>query len=252
MIGEAGCTITSCSTISKEIAKGYEVSVIRDESLKNKKNFIFLGDSGSGKTENALYFATKALIGRSEESIFFDMDQTKAIFRAREYEEILKEYGVKFMDVTTFLDAPVVPSGVKAAISSELSVKIFDVGGDVIGAKMIGQFSDMLNNEKTKVFYIINPYRPFSKNGAEMIDRMNKILISCHLQDVDISIISNPCLGDKMTAEDILQGHSWLKDQLKGCGYDCSYLSVNEIFQNEIKKKVKEEVLPLKIYIKYP
>lgn len=223
-----------------------------EKNLRDRNNFVFIGESGSGKTENALYFATKYLNGRSKKITFFDMDQTKGMFRSRDYEDVLKEHGVKLMETTTFLDAPVIPTGVTGALLDDSSINIFDVGGNEIGARMIGQFSHMLNNQKTKVFYVINPYRYFSKSGAEIIDRMNEIVLSCRLYDADVVIISNPCLGDGATLEEVLRGHLWLKDELMQFGYNCTFLSVDELLVNEIKWKVKEQVLPLKVYIQYP
>ncbi|NLA87780.1 MAG: hypothetical protein GX847_10990, partial [Clostridiales bacterium] len=49
--------------------------------LDGKKTVIFLGESGSGKSEISINFAMR-LRGETDRIIhFFDMDQTKPLFR---------------------------------------------------------------------------------------------------------------------------------------------------------------------------
>lgn len=221
-------------------------------NFKDKNNFVFIGEAGSGKTENALNFAIRCMEEEGKQRVFFDMDQTKGVFRSRDCEDILKTHDIKFMETTTFMDAPILPAGVIGALSNESSINIFDLGGNEIGARTMGQFSHKLNNKKTKVFYVVNPYRPFSYSGKELIGRMNDILTSSSLYDADVTIISNPCLGKEITAEEILGGHSWLKNELMNFHYYPEFISVNENLVSEIEGKVEDKILPLKIYIQYP
>ena len=56
--------------------------------LNDKRNFIFIGESGCGKTELSLNLSKRiALMKKNmhEEVNLFDMDQTKTIFRSRDF-----------------------------------------------------------------------------------------------------------------------------------------------------------------------
>ena len=66
-------------------------SNIMRELLARKKNFVFIGEAGSGKSELAMNFA-QLMAEVSEKPVhLFDMDQTKGLFRTRDVSELLEE-----------------------------------------------------------------------------------------------------------------------------------------------------------------
>ena len=73
---------------------------------------MFLGEAGSGKTETAINLAMCIAREGGREVHFFDMDQTKPLFRARDCETELEEKGVVFHFQAQYLDAPTVAPGV--------------------------------------------------------------------------------------------------------------------------------------------
>ena len=131
-----------------------------------KKHSVFLGASGSGKTELSVNFAILARRRAGRRVIFIDMDQTKGLFRARDFFDELRAEGVEPVDTFAFQDAPVIPAGVAAAIDDEDAMCVFDVGGNAAGAVMIGQFVEKLPVESTDYFFVINPCRPLSATAA--------------------------------------------------------------------------------------
>lgn len=48
---------------------------------------------------------------------------------------------------------------------------MLDVGGDYIGARSIGGYAPLLNRDGTTVYYVINPFRPWSAT-LEHIDQV--------------------------------------------------------------------------------
>ena len=55
------------------------------------KNFVFLGEAGSGKSEIAINLAFDLARKCNRKIHFFDMDMTKPLFRSRDLSEELKE-----------------------------------------------------------------------------------------------------------------------------------------------------------------
>ena len=55
-----------------------------------KLHSVFLGASGSGKTELSLNFAVAARQKTGRRLNFIDMDQTKGLFRARDFFDELR------------------------------------------------------------------------------------------------------------------------------------------------------------------
>ena len=90
------------------------------------------------------------------------MDQTKGMYRSRDWKERVENDQIHVYCGEHFMDMPLVPHGMANKLDDENAVNILDVGGNEIGAVVLGQYSQWLNNENSVVFYIINPYRNFS------------------------------------------------------------------------------------------
>jgi nitrogenase subunit NifH len=213
------------------------------------KNAVFLGESGSGKTEVSVNWA-RALAKSGAAVTFIDMDQTKGLFRARDLAPKLTEAGVNLVDVFVFQDAPLAPQGVSGALKDESSVCVFDVGGNAVGARMMGQFAEMLREQDTRYFYIINPLRPFSGSIEDIRESMEKIFAVGGVDQRLVSIISNPCMGTRTTTELILEKHEWLEDALDELCLDISFMTVDENVYEEVAGKVDCRVFPISVYVK--
>lgn len=55
-----------------------------EEFIGKAKNIVFIGEAGSGKTETAVNLALRLAREDGRAVHFFDMDQTKPLFRARD------------------------------------------------------------------------------------------------------------------------------------------------------------------------
>ncbi len=82
-----------------------------EEFIGKAKNIVFIGEAGSGKTETAVELCAQHGAGGGDAVHFFDMDQTKPLFRARDCEAQLERQGVIFHFQAQYLDAPTVTSG---------------------------------------------------------------------------------------------------------------------------------------------
>jgi hypothetical protein len=213
------------------------------------KNAVFLGESGSGKTEVSVNWA-RGLAGGGKAVTFIDMDQTKGLFRARDLAPKLEEVGVRLVDAFVFQDAPLAPQGVSGALKDESSVCVFDVGGNAVGARMMGQFAEMLREQDSRYFYIINPLRPFSGSVADIEESMEKIFAVSGVDAKSVSIVSNPCMGDRTTAELILEKHEWLEDALDELCLDIAFMAVEERLREEMVDRVDCQVFPISVYVK--
>ena len=217
----------------------------------NIKNYILIGESGSGKTENALNFACFLAQERFSVSLF-DMDQTKPLFRARNFKQELAASGVNCIDSYSFLDSPIVPPGVSSALLDSKQYCVLDVGGNIIGARMLGQFGDYLNDSNTRILYVINSYRSFSDTIERISNLMNNILSVALLDTIKTQIVSNPYIGEETSAEDIRNGHAKVRAFSKHSGIPIAALTVKiELFNAEMEQFAEVPVFPLKKYISY-
>ncbi|MGC2871736.1 hypothetical protein ACDL92_00390 [Ihubacter sp. mB4P-1] len=220
------------------------------ELLKTKKNFVFVGEAGSGKSEIAINFAI-GMAGLSEKKIhFFDMDQTKPLFRSRDAKECLMDQGIEFHYQEQFFDAPTTPGGVRELLADENAIVILDVGGDHIGSRLIGVFAPFLNRPNTQNFFVINGYRPWSKNLITIDGTMARVLGMAHIKLENVSIMSNPNVGITTTAEEVLAGHEKVSDMISEY-FRIDYLCAMDSLCPEIEGKTDVPLIPVKLYLTY-
>ncbi|MEG1633249.1 MAG: hypothetical protein RR314_04275 [Oscillospiraceae bacterium] len=211
--------------------------------ISEYKNFVFIGEAGSGKTETALSLAL-AMVGQAERSVhFFDMDQTKPLFRARNAAGLLEREGIIFHFQSQYMDAPTVAPAVMETLMDERAHVLVDVGGGAQGAHMIGQFSHILNRPNTRVFYLINPYRPWSGSAENIAETMARVTGDSRL--AGIHLVASPNLGAGTTAREVIEGEKRLRELCGGLPID--FISVLESLCAEVSAAVSEPVLPLRL-----
>lgn len=180
------------------------MEILLEKLIEEKKNYVLIGEAGSGKTELAVSLAC-ALMGKDRRSVhLFDMDQTKPLLRARDAAERLARRGVVLHFQEQYLDTPVVASGVRESLQDPEKCVLLDVGGGAYGAHMIGQFSEELNTGETEVLYLVNPYRPWSGSEENIAETMGRVLGAAGL--VRYSIVANPNVGRQTDAAAVRRG----------------------------------------------
>lgn len=216
-----------------------------------KHNYIFLGEGGSGKTELSLNMALKLKESGNLKVVLIDMDQTKGLFRARDYKEYLESQGIEFLKTIEMADSPIIPQGVTTALTDPDAICVIDVGGNAAGALMIGQFEEYFTPETTVAFFVINNYRSFSGDAYDIKKTLMQVLNSSVINPELVKFISNPCLGDMTTVTDVLQGYEQTVSKLKKIGYKVHMLTVNRTIYKAVQEKLDCLVIPIYLFIQY-
>ena len=186
------------------------------------KNWVFLGPSGSGKSEIVLNLAIRAAGDGGPPVHFFDMDQTKPLFRSREARDAVELSGAVFHSGLEFLDSPVPPDGVSEFLWDEGIRCFLDMGGSVNGARSLGQCLPDAGG-LTRALYVVNLFRPFSDERSWLGD-LSAITAAARLSAP--CIVSNPNLGGETTIEDVKKGHGRLLEILERNGLSLAFLAV--------------------------
>ena len=162
---------------------------------------VFLGEAGCGKSELAVHLAL-SLAGQGREVHFFDLDQTKPLMRSRDAQELLEGAGVTVHFERQTADAPTQVGGLVPLLLAPDKNVILDVGGGDAGARLIGGYSHLLKN--ADVWFIVNPYRPWSGSTEHIDGTLSAILRAARLKLP--RFLLNPNLGQETTAEEYLAG----------------------------------------------
>lgn len=217
----------------------------------HQTNFVFLGEAGSGKSELAINFAQLLLARGGGDVHLFDLDMTKPLFRSRDQREALAHSGIHFHFEEQFMDAPTVTGGVNRLLRDKTSFTVLDVGGDYIGARSIGGYAPILNSPNTAVFYVINPFRPWSMD-LEHVDRvLGETLGVSHIHLEGLRLVGNPNLGLLTTAEDVDEGRRLLEEMVSPY-QEFSFFSVGEDLYQSVKPRFTRPLLPIRLYLTYP
>ena len=217
--------------------------------LQEKKNIVFVGESGCGKTELSLNLAValaKKCPGRVN---LIDMDQTKGMFRSTDYKDAMSEAGVKLVCGEHFLDSPIVPPGVERLLTDDISINVMDVGGNETGAIKIGQFDRVLEND-TIFYMVVNPYRALSCDAQHINDMKLRIMRFGGITDVNILV--NPHVGDSTDKDFVLQGYEDAKKSIAEMGMQISAVVIPS-WLSECKSLIdSDNVYTIERYIQYP
>ncbi len=227
-----------------------------DSKFGEKRKFVFIGGAGSGKSELALNLAAE-LAGRSASGMaegaldagdgafakveLFDMDQTKPLFRSRELSGEMEKRGVRVFYQDQYLDSPQAVGGVEASLAKADTYTILDVGGDKGGALMIGRYAQLLKKDDCIVFYVINPFRPWSEDIYAVDATLSSILAASRLEKFHILV--NPNVGEATTLEDWEKGVLSAR-QMLGDFAEIEAFGVTEDFAD----KVKEDLPLLRVH----
>lgn len=213
-------------------------------------NFAFLGEAGCGKSEIAVNLAMQLAEAGDKEVHFFDLDMTKPLFRSRDVTDEMKEAGVIVHFETQYYDAPTQAGGVPRHMRSNEMYTILDIGGDYLGAREIGGYAPYLNSDNTMVFYMVNPYRPWSATIDHIDGVLSQIIGMSHVQLKRLWFIGNPNVGKTTTAEDVIEGIEALKKISEGY-FDVQFYACREDLIDEIPEE--HPVFPIKkLFLTYP
>lgn len=217
----------------------------------NQSNFIFVGEAGSGKSEIAINFA-KHLVELGEKPVhLFDMDMTKPMFRSRDVQSEIEKMGIIFHHQEQFFDAPTLVGGVNRLLKDDNCYVVMDVGGNDIGARAIGGFAPKFNQDNTLVYYVLNPYRPWSGTVDHIDGTLSSILNISHIKFDKVHMISNPNNGGSTTVEEVLEGNLKTLEML-GFLVDIEFTCVNDTLYEAVKNRIDTPLLPIHLYLTYP
>lgn len=212
-------------------------------------NFVFLGEAGCGKSEIAINLAL-SLASEGKTVHFFDLDMTKPLFRSRDQAAFLEASGVQVHFEQQFYDAPTAAGGVTRLLKDESCCTVLDVGGDYIGARSVGGYAPLLNSPGTLVWYVINPYRPWSLDIDHIDAVLGQTLGVSHLRLDRLRLLGNPNLGPDTGADEVLQGALQLQEMV-GPYKPVDLYTVKEDLAEELAGRLPAPAVPIRLYLTY-
>ena len=168
---------------------------------------VFVGHFGSGKTEIALNGALELAAGGARVTLA-DLDVVKPYFRSRAAREILAEAGVELLAPTganVHADLPIIVPQIRSHLRRSERRLILDVGGDEVGARVLGSLSDVLPTEETDCWLVLNFRRPSTPDPERAVEMVREIEAVGRISVA--GLISNTHLMEETTPGIVVDGY---------------------------------------------
>jgi len=225
----------------------YESEKTIEDLMNEKKNFVFIGEAGSGKSEIVLNIAHMLAERTGKKVDLFDLDQTKPLYRSRDMQEAFAKDGVTIYYQEQFQDAPTQVGGVRASLYGD-GYTLLDIGGGHQAARYAGSYNDLLSKENSVPVYIVNSYRPWTQSLEGIDGTMSHILNSIRLDH--IYILGNPNLGYATNSDEFIHGLDKIDELFDGLT-EVNSACVRKDIYDEVKDRTDKFLLPIDLYLTY-
>jgi hypothetical protein len=191
---------------------------------------VLVGHFGSGKTEVALGVALQAA-ERGEPATLVDLDLVKPYFRCRTLAPTMAERGVRIVSPDgepIRMELPVVPPDLCDLLAHGGPRLIVDVGGDPVGALVLGAVVDSLPREKVELLLVLNFTRP-KTDTVERAVAMGRAIEAAARLPLTGLVANTHLLGDT-TPEMVREGLRLTERAGEILGLPVSLVAVEERF----------------------
>ena len=181
---------------------------------------IIIGAYGSGKSEIAVNMSLaqrKAL--PDKKLLIADMDIVNPFYRSSDCALVLKEAGIRLVTplyAGSNVDAPVLPPDMYVIFDDESYQGIFDIGGEDMGAIVLGSIKKRIENTDAAIYMAVNTLRPFTSD-PEQIAVMTNELASAAGFKID-GYLNNTNLLEETTPQIVAEGEKKILEASKITG----------------------------------
>ncbi|MBO4927160.1 MAG: hypothetical protein J5379_02785 [Clostridiales bacterium] len=183
------------------------------ESANEKvRLYVFVGAYGSGKSEVSVHFAHKLKKeDPSAKVMLADLDIVNPYYRSADAKDALEAEGIRVIVpeyANTNVDVPALSGEVYSAFDMPDTVAVFDIGGEDLGARVLGAMLSRFQNIEYRVYMVVNAFRPFTSD-AESIRQMAAELSEAARLPIS-GFINNSNLLEETTEDELIEGEQVL------------------------------------------
>lgn len=208
------------------------------------------GHYGSGKTEFALNYALY-LRKKYNKVAVVDLDIVNLYFRSREYEDMLNEHGIEVHGSSikgNQADIPAMAASINKPFMDPETQVVVDVGGNPVGARVLGYYKDFLEHQDINHLFVINRNRPETSELEQTEKYMQEI---SRLARAPVSgLINTTHLLKETTVEDVLYGQELCLKISRKYDLPIRFIACRSEVCKNLPKDMEGEVFPLKIYMR--
>ena len=213
---------------------------------------VLVGHFGSGKTEIALNGALD-LASRGVAVTLADLDVVKPYFRSRAARGILTASGIELLapaGPNIHADLPIIVPEIRSHLRRSERRLIIDVGGDDVGARVLGSLSDVVPHDETECLLVLNFRRPSTPDPERAAVMVRQIEAVGRLPVT--GLVSNTHLLNQTTAEVVLEGLAAARETGVRLGIPVVAVAVAMDMAHQLRAAVDCPVLALRRIVAPP
>ncbi len=137
---------------------------------------LFVGAYGSGKSEVSVNFAlwlARTVRKPGQRIVLCDLDTINPYYRSADARQILEANDIELIApqyANTNVDVPAVLPGIFKVFDNEDILAVLDIGGEDLGARVVGSLRDRLAGQDFAINLVVNPYRPATDTPEGIMD----------------------------------------------------------------------------------
>ncbi|MBP3810274.1 MAG: hypothetical protein ILA15_06030 [Clostridiales bacterium] len=223
--------------------------------MNNSRLKIIIGAYGSGKSEVSVNLALNMRKTNPDHKVLLaDLDIVNPFYRSSDAAKVLEDNDIRLispMYANSNVDAPVLSGEVYVIFDNDEYMGVFDIGGEDMGATILGSMKTRLDNTDAELIMAVNTRRPFTSTADEII------IMASELQEASkmkiTGFINNTNILEQTTASDILEGEKILLEVQEKTGIPVVMTTVMDgvMTDDEIKRLHTPEVMKMRRTIKY-
>ena len=223
--------------------------------MNNSRLKIIIGAYGSGKSEVSVNLALNMRKDFPDRKVLLaDLDIVNPFYRSSDAAQVLEDNDIRLispMYANSNVDAPVLSGEVYVIFDNDEYMGVFDIGGEDMGATILGSMKTRLDNTDAELIMAVNTRRPFTSTADEII------IMASELQEASkmkiTGFINNTNILEQTTASDILEGEKILLEVQEKTGIPVVMTTVMDgvMTDDEIKRLHTPEVMKMRRTIKY-
>lgn len=217
---------------------------------KLKDIILVTGHYGCGKTNFSINLALDYL-NQGRKVTMVDMDLVNPYFRTSDYRDFLESRGIEVIAPVyghTNLDIPSLPAAMYSIFDSK-DLVIADVGGDDVGATVLGRFRTKFEQVDYDMLYVVNSCRNMTALPEDAIEILREIECVSGLKAT--KIVNNTHLMNETDELIIKKGTEFTKkvSDLSGLPVLCTTLR-RDFSENSAFSCLADNIYSIDIYVK--
>lgn len=217
---------------------------------KLKDIILVTGHYGCGKTNFSINLALDYL-NQGRKVTMVDMDLVNPYFRTSDYRDFLESRGIEVIAPVyghTNLDIPSLPAAMYSIFDSK-DLVIADVGGDDVGATVLGRFRTKFEQVDYDMLYVVNSCRNMTALPEDAIEILREIECVSGLKAT--KIVNNTHLMNETDELIIKKGTEFTKkvSDLSGLPVLCTTLR-RDLSENSAFSCLADNIYSIDIYVK--